>query len=189
MVHYLQNDFPVLETDRLILRALSLTDCHAILEIFSNEEVMRYYGMFAINGLESAISLIEALQSTYYEKRGIRWAVVLKETGELIGTCGFHNLNEFHRRSELGYELSEAFWHKGYASELLNAIMNYGMHVMNLNRMEALVYKENEASQNLLTRSGFVYEGTLKSYAYFRNQYTDLLVYSFINPNHQRRAE
>lgn len=188
MSTYLQNDFPILETERLILRALNLTDCHQILEIFSSEEVMRYYGMFAISGLESAISLIEALQSTFYEKRGIRWAVVLKDTGELIGTCGFHNLNEFHRRSELGYELSERFWHKGYGKELLTAIMSYGMNKMNLNRMEALVYKENTPSQRLLEQAGFKYEGTLRSYAYFRNQYTDLLVYSWINENHERRG-
>lgn len=186
MSTYNPKEFPIIETDRLMLRAVYFTDCHRLFEIFKNEEVMRYYGMFAITGLEGAISLIEALQSTFHENRGIRWAVVLKETGILIGTCGFHNFNEFHRRSELGYELDQEYWHQGYGTEMLQAMIQYGAEQMNLHRIEALVYPENIPSQVLLERNGFEREGLLKAYAYFREVYTDLILFSWINPNHQR---
>lgn len=187
MSTYNPKEFPVLETERLILRAVYFTDCHRILEIFQNEEVMRYYGMFAITGMEGAIGLVEALQSTYHENRGIRWAAVLKDTGILIGTCGFHNHNVFHRRSELGYELDQAYWHQGYASEMLQAMLQYGVTQMNLHRIEALVYPENLPSQQLLIRNGFEKGGLLKGYAYFREVYTDLQMFSWIHKEHIRK--
>ncbi len=179
-------EFPIIETKRLILRSLHATDCHAMLDIFSKESVMQYYGMYPIRTLENAINLINALQNTFYEDRGIRWAMVLKEGNRMIGTCGFHNLSLVQRRSEMGYELNDDYWGLGYAKEAIEAMRDYGTAKLNLHRIEALVYPENEASQGVLERLGFVREGLLRGYAYFRNTYQDLYMYSWIDPQHIR---
>lgn len=179
--------FPVIETDRLILRALHVADCHDILAIFSDERVMVYYGMYPIHHLEHAVSLIQALQSTYYEGKGIRWAMTLKENQQLIGTCGFQNMNQHQRRAELGYELAYDYWGLGYAKEAIQAIRDYGREQLNLHRFEALVYPENSASSGVLERLGFTAEGTLKGYAYFRDRYQDLVIYSWLDELHMRR--
>lgn len=180
------SEFPMIETERLVLRALHLSDCHDILEIFSDERVMVYYGMYPISNLESAATLIQALQNTYYEGKGIRWAMCLKDSGRLIGTCGFHNVNQQQRRSEMGYELTHDCWGLGYAKEAIQAMRQYGIKTLNLHRIEALVYPENKASQGVLERLGFQREGILRGYAYFRDQYQDLVMYSWLDVQHKR---
>lgn len=186
MAAFQLSEFPTIETERLVLRALHVTDCHDVLGIFSDERVMVYYGMYPINSLENAVSLIQALQNTFYEGKGIRWAMTLKESGRLIGTCGFHNLNQQQRRAEMGYELAWEYWGLGYAKEAIQAMRIYGVEMMNLHRMEALVYPENLASQGVLERLGFQKEGILRGYAYFRDRYQDLIVYSWLDETHLR---
>lgn len=181
------NIFPILETDRLWLRELKLSDCHDFLEIFSSESVMKWYGMFPIDSMESAIKILENLRNTFPEGRGLRWAVVHKESGKFIGTCGFHNHNLMSRRAEIGYELSEAFWNQGFATEAIQAMLAFGQNYMNLHRIEALVYPENIASKKALVALGFEEEGLLRGYAYFRNRYQDLQMFSLINENHIRK--
>ena len=181
------NIFPLLETERLFLRELNLADSHELLEIFASENVMKWYGMFPIDSIESAVKILETLKNTFPEGRGIRWAVVHKESGKLIGTCGFHNHNIMSRRAEIGYELNEAFWNQGYATEAIREMVAFGQNHMNLHRIEALVYPENIASKKALMALGFEEEGLLRGYAYFRNRYQDLQMFSLINENHIRK--
>lgn len=183
---FYEGPFPVIETERLRLRALDLADCHDLLQVFSSEEVMRWYGMFPISGLEDSVRLIESLRSAYVEKRGLRWAITDKATGRLMGTCGYHNHNIMARRAEIGYELGKAFWGQGYAKEAIEAIMAWGFDQLNLHRIEALTYPENKPSQQVLETLGFQQEGLLRGYAYFRNIYQDLILFSCINENHSR---
>lgn len=182
----IRSHFPKLTTERLLLREIEFTDSHAIYQIFSDEEVMKWYGVFPIENMEAALRLIENLRMNYYENRGIRWAIIEKNTNRLIGTCGFHNWNVNSRRAEIGYELGREFWHCGYASEAIREMIHFGCDVMNLQRVEALVYPENIASQTTLEKLDFSKEGLLKGYAYFRNTYQDLIMYSWINAQHVR---
>ena len=71
-----------------------------------------------------------------------------KRTGQLIGTCGFHLINNHHKRAEIGYELDDTYWGQGYALEALQAILAYGFEILQLIRIAAVVYVENKASQN-----------------------------------------
>lgn len=183
---YEKPPFPILATERLLMRELYLADCHDFRTIFSNEDVMRYYGMFPVDSLEAVLQLIESLRSYYYEDRGIRWAILHRQTGQFMGTCGFHNCNKAARRAEIGYELHSDFWGQGYIKEAIQAMMTYGADYMNLHRIEALVYPENKGSQKALEAVGFEKEGLLKGYAYFREVYQDLQIYSWINTAHQR---
>lgn len=179
-------EFPVLETERLILRAINLADCHALLEVFSSEEVMKWYGMYPLAEMESVIQIIESFRTSFAEKKSIRWAIELKVTGDVMGTCGFHNHNQTARRAEIGYELNERYWGRGYIKEAIKAMMDFGGETLNLRRIEALVYPENKASHSALESLGFKEEGLLRDYAYFRNVYQDLIMYSWINENHIR---
>lgn len=181
-----KSPFPILATERLLMRELCLADCHDFKEIFSSEKVMAYYGMFPVDNLEIVLQLIESLRSYYYEDRGIRWAILNRQTGQFMGTCGFHNCNNAARRAEIGYELHEDFWGHGYIKEAIEAMKGYGCSAMNLHRIEAMVYPENIGSIKALEALGFEKEGLLKGYAYFRNIYQDLLMFSWINPFHQR---
>ena len=173
-------DFPVLETERLILRELNENDIEDLYEIFSSEEVMKYYGMFPFKNKDELLKIIESFSKGFEEERVIRWGIQTKADGKIIGTCGFHNWSQKHFRAEIGYELSKAFWHKGYMSEAIKTILQYGFAHMNLNRIEGIVYPENLASQNTLIRLGFREEGLLREYMCFRDQMTNVLMFSLL---------
>lgn len=117
------------------------------------------------------------------DKRGIRWGIERKETKGLIGTIGFNAWIPKHKRAELGYELSEEHWRKGYTSEALHSVLSYGFDELNLTRIGAVVFKGNEASNQLLRRFGFENEGILRDYMYQSGVPHDAYVYSILKRN------
>lgn len=176
--------FPTLETERLILREITKEDTEGIFACFSNDEVTRYYGQETLQNLKQAEDFIEFFRKNYHDKRGIRWAIERKEDKGIIGTIGFNAWLPKHKRAEIGYELHPNHWRKGYTSEAVLAILTYGFDVMELTRVGAIVFKENEASQNLLTKIGFQEEGILKKYMYQNGVAHDTYVYSLLKAIH-----
>ncbi|WP_430882987.1 GNAT family N-acetyltransferase [Fusibacter sp. JL216-2] len=172
--------FPVIETDRLIMREINLEDLGALYKIFSSETVMKYYGMFPINELKQAENLILSFRDGFDEEKSIRWGITLKESQVFIGTCGFHNMQKRNYRAEIGYELSADHWNRGYITEAIGAMLEFGFGMMGLNRIEALVYPENTASHKALEGLGFKEEGLLREYAYFRERFQDLVMHSLL---------
>jgi ribosomal-protein-alanine N-acetyltransferase len=180
----ISNDFPQLETKRLILKEISDRDCNDLLEVFSNNEVMKYYDIEPLRTLEEINNLIQLLCKRFKNKKGIRWGIHLKDTDKLIGTCGIQNLNIESLRTEIGYELSRKFWGQGLMKEALYAIIDYGFNNMSLNRIQALVEPDNKNSINLLHRIGFNDEGILNGYEYYKGEFKDLVILSLLNANY-----
>ncbi|WP_258958750.1 GNAT family N-acetyltransferase, partial [Bacillus wiedmannii] len=109
--------FPKLETERLQLRELTLLDAEMMFHYFSKESVIRYFGMDSFENIEQAKTTIQTFKNRYEEGSVFRWGIEKKGTGQLIGTCGFHLINNHHKRAEIGYELDDTYWGQGYASE------------------------------------------------------------------------
>lgn len=147
--------FPVLESERLILREIIKEDTAGIFACFSNDQVTRYYGQETLRNLKQAEEFVDFFQKNYNEKRGIRWAIERKEDKGVIGTIGFNAWLPKHKRAEIGYEIHPDYWGKGYASEAVLKVVSYGFEEMELTRIGAVVFIENEASNRLLTKIGF----------------------------------
>lgn len=176
--------FPILETERIRLREIKKEDANRIFSYFSSDEVTRYYGQDSFQKIEDAENLIELFHKNYSEKRGIRWGIECKKTNELIGTIGFHLWSPRHKRAEIGYDLHPDNWGHGYAQEAVAEILSYGFNVMELTRIGAVVFIENESSNKLLLKLGFEREGILKSYMYQDGVAYDTYVYSLIRKNY-----
>lgn len=174
------NVFPQIETKILILKELSVRDCNDLFEIFSDEEVLKYYDIEPLKTLEEANNLIQLLGRRFKNKKGIRWGIHLKDTGKLIGTCGYQSLNIESLRTDIGYEMSKAFWGQGLMKESLQAIIDFGFNTMSLNRIQALVEPNNKSSINLLNRIGFSEEGILSEYEYYKGKFNDLTMLSLL---------
>ncbi|WML49215.1 GNAT family N-acetyltransferase [Neobacillus sp. PS3-34] len=174
-------DFPELETKRLKLVELKKEHAMDFFAILSLDEVTRHYGMDKLASVEDAEHIIELMQTNYVEKRGCRWGIVLKETGELIGTAGLNALMLKNKRAEIGYEIHPEHWRKGYASEALRGILEYSFTSLGLERMGAVVYPENQASYQLLEKLGFQKEGMLRKYMHQNNKAHDTFVYSLLD--------
>jgi ribosomal-protein-alanine N-acetyltransferase len=175
--------FPTLETERLLLRKISKDDADGIFACFSNENVTKYYGQETLESIEQAEAFVDFFANSYKEKRGIRWGIEIKGTQGIIGTIGFNAWSPKHRRAEIGYEIHPEQWRKGYTFEAVSKVVQYGFNEFGITRIGAVVFIDNEASNNLLTKVGFQKEGVLRDYMYQNGKAYDTYVYSLLKNN------
>jgi RimJ/RimL family protein N-acetyltransferase len=172
--------FPVLETEKLILREMSLNDAKEIFEIYTSKKALRYLGKHPYKNIKEAKERIDTALVAYKKKEGIRWGITLKNSDKLLGSASIWRIVREHFRGEIGYELSPEYWKKGIMSEALIAIINFAFTNMNLHTIEANIDPENTASEKLLLKLGFEKEGHLKESFYFKGKFEDNAVYSLI---------
>ncbi|MEH7107021.1 GNAT family N-acetyltransferase [Bacillus sp. JJ1764] len=172
--------FPILETERLKLIELTHHHVDCVFEIFSMEEVIKFYGTDRFTIPAEAASLIELFRKNFVEKRGIRWGIKLKESQRIIGTLGLNGLQLKNKRAEIGYELHPAYWRKGYTSEAITSVLKYSFDQLDLFRIGAVVLPENEPSLTLLRKLGFNNEGLLRSYIFQNGEPQDTYILSLL---------
>lgn len=148
----------VLETERLVIRHLTLDDAEFILELLNEPAFIRFIADRGVRTTSDAQAYIQNGPITSYEKNGFGlFAVELKETGIPIGMCGLI------RRAvlpdvDIGYALLERYWNKGYGFEAAAAVLNYGYQVIGLKRIIAITALDNDASARVLEKIGLRFE-------------------------------
>jgi RimJ/RimL family protein N-acetyltransferase len=151
----------ILETERLILRAWSPADAEAGFQIWSDAEVMRYVGTGQPNAdLEQTRGWLGRMIAHQAKHGCCYWAVVEKETGELIGSCGMAHRLEGGAELDFGYTLARSRWGRGYATEAAAACLRYAFENLRLKELAASVDSRNIASRRVLEKVGFVYQRT-----------------------------
>lgn len=143
----------ILETPRMVLREMSQEDSESLCMMLQDERVMYAY--------EGALSLAEAqvwldLQISRYRDAGFGlWAVVLKETGDMVGQCGLtYQECDGGPVVEVGYLLQEAYWHRGLATEAARACRDYAFDTLGVDEVYSIIRDTNEASQRVARRNG-----------------------------------
>lgn len=172
--------FPLIETDRLILREVQNEDSNDMFSYLSDKNVVKHMGLEPFQTEKDVLEEIEWYQKIYKEGTGIRWGITIKDDGRVIGSCGFLNMQPRHSKAEIGYELSKVYWGKGIASEVVEAVITYGFQHFELERIEALVEPANSASLKLLDKKGFKKEGLLRHYEFTCEKFDDLYMYSIL---------
>ena len=150
---------PNIETKRLLLRPFQENDAEAFFACCQNPNLGNNAGWAPHKTLNDSR---EILHSTFIGQEGI-WAVTLKDTQQLIASIGIvpDPKRENPQVRMLGYWLDEPYWGKGYMSEAVQAVLNYGFNELQLSLITANCYPHNKRSQQVLKRNGFIYEGTL----------------------------
>ena len=156
------HELPRLPGRRLDLRWLTQRDAPAILEIFSNSEVMKFWGTPPLRNLDAATELIEEIHQLFRSQRLFQWGICWRETNEVFGTCTLLNVDPAHRRAEVGFALGRSAWGHGLATESLEVLINFAFDALDLHRLEADVDPENDRSLRVLERQGFRREGYLR---------------------------
>lgn len=155
-------EFPVIETQKLRLRQLRLEDAPVLVKYYSNEKVYRYLDWNGPETLERSYEVIKIWNQGYIDGWIIRFAIADKVTDEIIGTIF---LSEFEgKRAEIGYELSESYWHHGIMSEAIHEVLSLGFEQLGLVRIQAFVCNENIASKEILKKFDFKEEGYLRQF-------------------------
>lgn len=147
-----------LETNRLILRPLELSDADAFFVMNDNPNVGRYLSI-PLKTKTDAEAYVQKIIGEY-QKNGIgRCAVILKETGKMIGFSGLKfrptEENGYSNIYDLGYRFAEEHWHKGFATEAATAWLEYGFDQMKLKTIYACAMRENIGSNKVLKKLGF----------------------------------
>lgn len=180
--------FPVLETERLVLREASITDAVDMFVYLSDREVTTPMGIppyiTANDVFNEEISWYKAIAS---EGTGMRWVITEKDSDVVIGSCGFLNMSREHHRAEIGFELNKTSWGRGIASEAVAAVVDYGYSHLNLNRIEAIVDPSNLSSQKVLEKQAFMKEGLLRHYEYNFGKFSDVLMYALVKEEYKLR--
>ncbi len=178
-----QIEFPNITTERLSLARLSHSDKQAIFAVFSDPEVIAHYDVERFTDPEEASRLVDYFDSRFEDDSGIRWAIRDKASGAYLGSCGYTNWNQYDHSAVVSYELAPQYWGKGYAFEAVNAII---AHVFSehfhffVQRIEALILPSNLASQKLVSKLGFVKEGTLRKKCYWNGDFHDMDMFSIL---------
>ena len=148
----------ILETERIVLREFTLDDLPSTKRIVCDEKTM-----YAWNGAWSDDENLEGLQKQIrgYREDGFgRWAVVLKETGEVIGICGLMWCEtDKDKVLEIGYLFNRNYWHNGYAAEASIACKEYAFDVLKHDEVFSLIKHNNYSAMNVAIRSGMLVRG------------------------------
>lgn len=147
------NEKVILETERLILREMNQGDFHSLCKILQDEETMyAYEGAFSD---QEARDWLDRQLSRYREFGFGLWAVVLKETGEMIGQCGL-TMQPWKNEEllEIGYLFQRQFWHNGYATEAAAACKKYAFEVLKADEVCSIIRDTNIPSQKVAERNG-----------------------------------
>jgi ribosomal-protein-alanine N-acetyltransferase len=177
----------VLETERLILREIRPDDVEDVFRIYSDPQVIRYWGSAPLIAIDEARRKIQGIIDAFREREGVRWAFTLKGDDRLIGSGGHWRLLKQHQRSEIGYELAPEYWGQGLVAEAFGAILRFGFERMGLHSVEAQIDPANRASRRVLEKLGFVQEGYFRENYYFDGVFTDTAIFSLLKCDWLRR--
>lgn len=176
--------FPAIGSKRLLLSEIQPSDRDSIFRLFSDEAVIEHYDLSAFEYIEQADELIQLFQARYETNAGIRWAIRLRESGDLIGTCGFNSWSPKMASAVIGYDLSPAFWGKGYAVEAVAKIISVAfegrLSCGPLNRIQADTVPGNNASEAVLRRLGFKEEGLRRQAGFWKGRFHDLKCFGLL---------
>ena len=173
-------DLPALETERLILRKMTLNDVEAVFAYASDPEVSRYTLWETHRSIEDSRAFLKLTTQKYENGGEPDWGIVYKGNGCLVGVCGLVNWEAEHARAEIGFVLSREYWGHGFMPEAVRAMFRFGFERMNLNRIEARCIAENAASARVMEKAGMVYEGTLRQREYIKGAYRDIKLYAIL---------
>lgn len=181
------HDLPELETDRLLLRKLRMTDAQDMYEYSRDPEVAKHVLWDAHQSVGDSKGYLRYAIRQYRQDLPASWGIELKETQSLIGTIGFMWINRDHNSAEVGYSLAREQWNKGIMSEALAAVLEEGFMDLGLHRIEAQHEVDNPASGRVMAKCGMLYEGCVRGRLYNKGRYVDVALYAILRDDYLKR--
>jgi RimJ/RimL family protein N-acetyltransferase len=171
----------VFETDRLIVREYEPSDAPALFEVFREPDIWRWLGGGSVwTELAQAESAIERqIERREAEPERRNWAVVVRDTGRLIGVVLIAPLEE-GPEVEIGYMIGKPWWGNGYATEVCTAGITWAFRNLPVEHLVGVVFPANVASQNVLVKSGMTFRRMRHTFG------ADMRYYTITRIEHER---
>jgi len=152
-----------IETERLILRPFTMDDVEAMFHNWASDaEVTKYLTWPAHSSVEVSKMVLSDWVSHYGEDTYYQWAIVPKELGQPIGSISVVARNDAAELVHIGYCIGRNWWHQGYTSEALKAVMDFFFDEVGVNRVETRHDPNNPNSGRVMVKCGMKFEGTLR---------------------------
>lgn len=185
------SDLPRLQTERLLLRRMLVSDAEDMFRYAEREDVTTYLLWSPHPTKGYTADYLRYLQGRYSLGEFYDWAVVEKESGRMIGTCGFTRFDFPHNCAEIGYVLNPDYHGRGYGTEAAARVLRFGFEVLELHRIEAKFMQGNEASLHVMEKLGMTFEGyrrdgMLVKQAYRTIGVCSILRHEFESTDHER---
>lgn len=148
--------FPILTTERLNLRKITLSDAERIHFFRSDKQINQFIQRAQPQTLEMTRAHIEKISGQFKKNQSIVWGIALQDSKTLIGSICLWNFSEDKKIAEVGYDLDPEFQGQGFMSEALKAVIDFGFVQKGFETIEAYTDFKNITSKNLLKRHGFI---------------------------------
>ena len=176
---------PVLETDRLIMRKMTVRDADDMFEYSCRPEVSRFLLWSPHEDVGTTRRYLKFLQTQYAQKKFFDWALDLKSTGKMIGTCGFSHIDEDNNAAEIGYVLNSDYWGLGYAAEAVARALDFGFEECGFNRIYARILDGNVGSVRVAEKNLMRYEATHKNALLVKGEYKTYHEYAILKSEYE----
>lgn len=162
------------ETERLTLRRIDHCDSSDMYEYSSNERTTKYLLWSPHASKYATRSIIDNMRRAYRAGEYFELAVVLRETGKMIGTCGITSVDAQNHTVEIGYVISPDFWGMGIAAEAAAVMINFSFCELGAKRVEAKYICGNERSLAVMKKCGMTFEGIHRAKMLVKGEYRDI---------------
>ena len=172
--------FPVLKTDRLILRQLNENDVNGIYNFYSDPVALKYVPRNLFTERIEASDKIKFFDALFDDRKGICWAISYKEKQDIIGIAGFFEIDKAANKAELGYGFLQGNWGKGVGTEIVKTLTDFGFQAIQLHKIYAYIHPDNISSIKVVEKFGYKREGLFKDHDFAQNKYFDTAVFTKI---------
>lgn len=179
-----QHSLPVLETKRLLLRAMRHTDAEDMFEYVSDKETTKYMSFETYTDIKAVHEFITYVTEKIRAGKCKDFVFELKESGKVIGAGGVFDFCNIHCVN-VGYIINKKYWGRGLAAEAVSGIIKYLFGELDVHRVEAYHFAANTNSGRVMQKLGMACEGIFKDKVFVRGKYFDAVYYALINPKHK----
>ncbi len=177
---------PVLETKRLVLRPLKMTDGPSVFQFAKDKRVGPNAGWKPNKTVEETMKFIQySIKKRDFGQPGV-YGIMLKKTTTIIGTIEVHSVQG--HKGEIGFVLHPDYWNQGIITEAAKAVIIYAFEVLKLERLQYGYFLFNEASKRVCEKLGFTFEGILrKKYKLYTGEIIDEAINSIIKDDYENK--
>ncbi len=171
---------PILETERLTLRRMTLRDAADVFAYSKDPEVARHVLWDAHRDIGESRMYLRYMVQQYRLGQPSSWGIIDKASGRLIGTIGFMKHDPDNSCVELGYSLAREFWGQGLMPEALDAVLKECFTVLKVHRVEAQHFSGNPASGRVMEKCGMQHEGRFRQRIYNKGKYWNVDMWAML---------
>lgn len=170
-----------METERLVLRPLEEGDAESIYQNVKDHDIAKW----TINiphpyPKDGALTFIKGSIAQMQKGMVYQLAILLKETDEFAGVMSLINVNWVHKNAEIGYWTSKKHWNMGIATEAAKRMIAFGFEDLNMERIYAKCFHNNEVSRHVIEKCGMQYEGNLRHEVLREGKFIDMIYFGII---------